>query len=135
MTIPSGFNDRLTEAANREVNSGVPSLGVTLDSALAGENLTSNRMMVQQTNSYAYSAAVGTTTIKGSAGFLHGIALGSTSAGGAVVIYDSASGTTATIIGQIPASAAAGFYTFDVNATNGIVVANVGTQIYTVSYT
>ena len=101
---------------------------------LAGEDLTNNVMKVEQRFSYAYSAAVGTTVIKASAGFLHGITLGSTSAGGALTIYDNASGTSATVIGLLKASAAEGFYAFDVSFANGCVVANVGTQTYTVSY-
>jgi len=91
-------------------------------------------MKTEQQFSYVYSAAVGTTVIKAAAGFLHGILLGSTTAGGALTIYDNATGTSATVIGLLKASAVEGFYPFNCKATNGIVVANVGTQIYTAVY-
>jgi len=101
---------------------------------IAGEDLTNNVLVSEQRYSYAYSAAVGTTVVKASAGFLHGIHLGSTSAGGNITIYDNASGTSATVIGLIKASAVEGFYQFNCTFANGCVVANVGTQVYTALY-
>ena len=106
----------------------------TFNSLLAGEDQTNDVMKTEQQFSYAYSAAVGTTVVKAAAGFLHGILLGSTSAGGAITVYDNATGTSATIMGLIKASAVERFYPFNCKATSGIVVANVGTQIYTAIY-
>ena len=101
---------------------------------ISGEDQTNDVMKTEQQFSYAYSAAVGTTVVKAAAGFLHGVLLGSTSAGGAITIYDNATGTSTAIMVLIKASAVEGFYPFNCKATSGIVVANVGTQIYTAVY-
>lgn len=117
-----------------EAGTGTPATR-TYNAALdPGDDLQNDVKKVEFRYIPSYSAAVGTTTHLGTAGFLHGILLGVTSAGGNVVVYDSASGTNSSIIGVIGASAAVNFYPFNCSVSNGIVVANVGTQTYTVFY-
>lgn len=110
------------------------SVSSTLNTLISGEDQTNDVLKTEQQFSYAYSAAVGTTVVKAAAGFLHGILLGSNSAGGALIVYDNATGTSGDIMGLIKASAVENFYPFNCKATSGIVVANIGTQIYTAIY-
>lgn len=110
---------------------------VSLQTLIAGEDLTNDVHKVEQRYSYTHVSAVGTTAIKASAGFLHSINVGVSSAGGQIVVYDSASGTNATriaVIGTTTTPEPLPTYFYNVSCANGIVVANVGTQTYTVSY-
>jgi hypothetical protein len=110
---------------------------VTLQTLIAGEDLTNDVQKVENRYSYTHVSAVGTTVIKASAGFLHSINVGVSSAGGQIVVYDSASGTNATriaVIGTTTTPEPLPTYFYNVTTSSGIVIANVGTQTYTVSY-
>lgn len=125
-----------TGTAGSVVGSGNP-LYVTLETLIAGEDLTANVMKVEQRFSYHHQSAVGTTVIKSSGGFLHAINVGTSSSGGPIVLYDSASGTSGTIIATIGTTTTTDplpTRTYDVSFVNGLVAANVGTQAFTVSY-
>lgn len=108
-------------------------LPVTLQTLIAGEDLTNDVHKVENRYSYTYQAAVGTTTIKSGAGFLHAITLNAPSAGGVLTAFDSV-GTSATIIASLGTASQPQTFTFNVSFTTGLSVANVGTQPYTVSY-
>lgn len=130
MAIPSNTNDR-EHMKFRDVG-GTPSTGVSMDSRLAGEDTVNDVMKVENRNSYHYMTAAGTTTLKSTAGFLHAITIGATTAA-AVLVYDSA-GTSATIAAQLKASIAENTYFFDVATSNGLTIACAGTPTLTVSY-
>jgi len=108
-------------------------LPVTQQTLLAGEDLTANLIVTENRYSYAYNSAVGTTTIKSGAGFLHSLTLAAPSAGGALNIYDSV-GTSASIICSIGTAATIQTFTFNCTFATGLSIANVGTQPYSVSY-
>lgn len=76
------------------------------------------------------------TVVSKNPGFLGRVLVTQANGAAAVNIYDSASGHTGTIIGVIPASAAAGsVYTFGMPVTYGITVQGAATNgALTVSY-
>ena len=73
------------------------SQNVNLATLIAGEDLTNNRIVVEERFSYSsYSAAQTATTIKSGAGFLHSITLlGGTA--GAITVWDNTAGSGTTI--------------------------------------
>jgi hypothetical protein len=79
----------------------------------------------------------GNTVVKGSAGRLCRVLVTTAGTGsGNVLIYDNASTNSGTVIGVVPATVAIGtYYSLDLPAANGIVVANVANgPALTVSY-
>lgn len=108
------------------VQTGGSALPVTQDTLIAGEDLTNNVIKVEQRFSYTrVAAAVGTTVIKASAGFLHTVTLnGAATATNVTRLIDSASGTSSAII-AVPAATTATVpttLTYDVNFANGLVI-------------
>lgn len=77
------------------------------------------------------------TVIKASGGYLGRVLVTQVNGAAAINIYDNASGHTGTIIGVVPASAAAGtVYTFGIPASSGITVAGAATNgALTISFT
>lgn len=82
------------------------------------------------------SGATADTVVKASAGRLCRVLLTSANGAAAVSIYDNASTHSGTVIGYIPASAAAGStYDFQIPASNGITVGGASTNpAMTISY-
>lgn len=76
------------------------------------------------------------TVVKAAGGYLGRVLVTQANGAAAINIYDNATGHTGTIIGVVPASAAAGsVYTFGMPANNGITVAGAATNgALTVSY-
>lgn len=69
------------------------------------------------------------TTVKTLSGYLSRVLVTSANGAAAINIYDNASAASGTIVGIVPASAAAGsVYTFGMPVTNGITVGGAATN-------
>lgn len=74
------------------------------------------------------SGATGAQTVKNSPGRLCRVILATANGAAAITFYDNASTTTGTVIGVIPASAAAGMYDFQMPARTGITFTGASTN-------
>jgi hypothetical protein len=108
-------------------------LPVTLQTKIAGEDLTNDLTKVEQRFSPYYLAAAGTTTVKSSSGFIHTL---SVTGGGAGVIvgYDSASGTSATKLFDFDSTNTPNTYIFDCTFNNGLTLVLGTTTKVALSY-
>lgn len=136
MALPTALNDRLYQSNSRELYSGTASTGVTLDSLIAGEDLTNNVLKVEERFSYYnHVGTAGSTsgTVKAAAGFLHALTFGKHTAGGTYALYDSI-GTSGTLISTISMDTAAVPTLYDVSFTTGLTVVSGSVCNLTFSY-
>jgi len=129
---PTIVNANFTQL-QADVNANLKTTEGTL---LAGENLTTNRMMVQQTNSYAHISTSTTTTVKSGAGFLHAVSVNTLgTVASTTTIYDNTTGS-GTVIGVINTLTLSGIFVLDVSFATGLTLVTTGTAApdLTVSY-
>jgi hypothetical protein len=74
------------------------------------------------------AAKTANTVVKASAGRLCRVLVQATVATAAILVYDSATTNSGTVIGAIPVGAAVGAYDFEMPAANGITVAGASTN-------
>jgi bifunctional ADP-heptose synthase (sugar kinase/adenylyltransferase) len=108
------------------------SKGVSLKTAIAGEDLTNDVMKVEMRNSNTYISTATTTTVKTGVGLLHSIVLGETAAG-AITIYDNTA-ASGTVIGVLKASIVEGTYIFNTSFSVGLTIVTAGASKLTVNY-
>ena len=119
---------------------GKASVGVSLSTKLAGEDLTNDVIKVEERFSYKYQgAAAADIVVKGSAGFLHAIILGKWVTGGTVEVSDHASDGDGNVKIKLTSGATdeSGFpKTIPVNAifTVGITADTIGSTDVTFIY-
>jgi hypothetical protein len=104
----------------------------SLDTKLAGEDLTNDVMKVEQRFSNSYISTATTTTVKSGAGFLHSITIGETAAG-AITIYDNTAGS-GTVLAVLKASIAEQTFTFNTPYSTGLTIVTAAASKLTVSY-
>ncbi len=111
-------------------------LKITLATLLAGEDLTLNRLRVQQANSYNNLTTSSPTNVKAAAGFLHRITFNQPFPN-ILKIYDNTTAATtliATVSGGLAISAGTGME-YNVNFGTGLTLsATSGTPDITISY-
>jgi hypothetical protein len=124
-TITSGNYERIQLDVNGNQKE-------TLATLIAGENLSTNRMMVEYTNSYTYISTATTTVVKSGAGFLHNITVqGGTT--GTIIIYDNTAGS-GTIIYSFDSTAAIATYAMDISFSTGCTVVTGAATKLTVAW-
>lgn len=105
---------------------------VTNATKLAGEDLTTDIMKIEQQYVYQYISTATTTQVKTGAGMLHSIIIGETAAG-AISIIDNTAGTTVNI-GQLKSSIAEGTYIFNCKFESGLRIVTAAASKITVVY-
>lgn len=91
---------------------GIAGLKVDLGALLAGEDLTANRLLTEQANSYTAISTAATTAVKTGAGLLHRIVVtGGTT--GTITVYDNTAGSGTQILNFDTTSALA---SYEINA-------------------
>lgn len=87
---------------------------------LAGENLTTNKMEVEQVFTDTYISSATTTTMKTGAGLLHTIVVNGGTAG-TIIVYDNTA-ASGTIIASFDSTNALATYTFNCTFATGLTI-------------
>lgn len=131
----NGFDLASLEKGKFILSSGVPVAGVTLQTLIAGEDLTNNVIKTEQRFSYYTSFGTAVGTVKSGAGFLHNIVITNPmmfGAAGTISVWDNtaASGTPMGTI-TIPAGTVLGPITvpFDETFSTGLCLSFGGTSL------
>lgn len=117
---------------NSTYNGTREDVAVSLNTLIAGENLTTNKIEVEQVFSGTNITTATTTTVKSGAGFLHAITINTTAAG-TITIYDNTAGS-GTKIGIIKASVVEQTLTYNVSFTTGLTIVTAAASDITVSW-
>ena len=104
----------------------------TLNTLIAGEDITNDRLKVEHQYSGTYIATATTTTVKSGAGFIHTLTIGETAAG-AITLYDNTAGS-GTIIFVAKASIVEQTFVLDVSFTVGLTIVTAAASKLMVSY-
>jgi hypothetical protein len=99
-------------------------LRVVVETLVAGEDLTLDRIKTAQAYEYAYLNAVATTVLKLAPGLLHGIDVTQVSVGGTITVYDNTAGNGAII--AVISPTVAGPHLFDAESKVGLTVVVAG---------
>lgn len=135
MALPGNTQDR-EHSKFREVNTGTATVGVSMDSAIAGEDLTNDVLKTEQRFSYYHH--VGTAgsvsgTVKSGAGFLSSLDIGIHTTGGTYTLYDSI-GTSASVIGVIGSGGATPVHVYNVSFSTGLTIVSGSVCDVAISY-
>lgn len=120
------------EVLNRGFDSSNDQNKVTLNTLIAGEDLTNDVTKVEEQFTFAYIASATTTQVKSGSGLLKAIIVNTTAAG-TIGLIDGTSGTTVNI-GQLKASVAEGTYTYNLKFTTGLRIVTGAASDITVIY-
>jgi len=105
---------------------------VTQGTQLAGENLTTNKLEVEQVFNDTYISTATTTVVKTGAGLLHTIVVNGGTAG-TIIIYDNTAGS-GTIIASFDSTNALNTYTFNCSFATGLTVVTSAATKVTVNW-
>lgn len=120
--------------ASKFRDTGAPSVGSTLDTLIAGEDLTNNVLKTEQRFSYSFTSLASITTVKSGAGFVHSVLVGAVSMP-SLTIYDNTA-ASGTVLASFSPNTPIKDYLIDVSFTTGLTLAftpGVAPQV-TVSY-
>lgn len=104
----------------------------TLGTLIAGENLSTNRLQVEQTSNYAYISTATTTVVKSGSGFLHTLTVQGGTAG-TIIIYDNTSAAVPIML-SFDSTASYETYEVDVSFATGLTVVTSAATKITVAY-
>ena len=132
-----GAND-VVISSRREVIAGTASLGVHLDSQIAGEDLANDVLKTEERFSYYNITTTASTNVKSGAGFLHTITLNQPrNSTCTLIFYDNTAASGTQILKQAGTATDPQTYLFDVSFSTGLTFAgatSTTTADMTVSY-
>jgi len=109
-----------------------PTKGVSLQTLIAGEDLTNNVLKVEERFSPLNITSATTTTVKSGAGYLFSITVNTTAAG-TITIYDNTT-NSGTKIGTLKASVGEQTFFYCCSFTTGLTVVTAAASDITVTY-
>jgi hypothetical protein len=108
------------EIENSEHNSSTGGKNVTLNTLIAGEDLTNDVQKIEQRFTYQALVSLVTLTVKTGSGFLNAITVGGYS-GPTIEIYDSTT-ASGTLIGRLVSSVPPATYSFNTTFSTGLTL-------------
>lgn len=105
---------------------------VTMNTLMAGEDLTNNRLMVEERFSYQAITTAATTTVKSGSGFLHAITI-TGGVAGTISIWDNTAGS-GTSIGFIDVGYSYDRFPMNVSFATGLTIVTSQAIKLTISY-